>query len=309
MFVTKYGTFNGTTWEALCQIVFKLRYGDQGYQRIPASPGDFGLEGFTLKTGLGFQCYCPDRRHESAELYKLQRDKITIDLGKLRKNQKDIAACIGKTKIKEWHFVSPEIEHNKLLMHARVKEVEVRAWELDILDKDFSVQLRDAEFYLPQINQTLSLDGQTITFDSSPPALTEANESQEVYEANIDRKNRLRLSHKEQSSSYLNLVAKLNNLTLKEFLESDGMLRRIEQGAPEVYYRLVRLINTFESIVEEQSMTWDASAADLTAHIRDKLTERIANDLNPHLDITQASLLAKHIVSRWLAMCQLDFES
>jgi hypothetical protein len=52
MFTTKFGTFNGSTWEALCQQVFKKKYQAEDYQPMPASPGDFGLEGFTLKTDL-----------------------------------------------------------------------------------------------------------------------------------------------------------------------------------------------------------------------------------------------------------------
>ena len=43
MFVTKLGPFNEKTWEYLCQFVFKLKCGTDGYQHIQADPGDFGL--------------------------------------------------------------------------------------------------------------------------------------------------------------------------------------------------------------------------------------------------------------------------
>ena len=84
MFKTKYGAFDGTSWEELCQIIFKRRYEDELYQKIPASPGDFGLEGFTNRTGRGFQCYCPSTHYDKHELYEKQRDKITTDLNKLK---------------------------------------------------------------------------------------------------------------------------------------------------------------------------------------------------------------------------------
>jgi len=136
MLQTKIGPFNGKTWEDLCQLVFKRKYDHLGYQQIVASLGDFGLEGFTLRSGLGFQCYCPEKHYEATELYNKQRDKITTDVGKLRIYATQIAACIGDVKIRDWHFVTPEVDRNALLAHARTKEDEVRAWNLpDSIDE------------------------------------------------------------------------------------------------------------------------------------------------------------------------------
>ena len=70
MFNTKYGPFDGKTWEDLCQMIFKKKYEKESYQKIPASPGDFGLEGFTLSSGLAFQCYCPEKHYDRKELYE-----------------------------------------------------------------------------------------------------------------------------------------------------------------------------------------------------------------------------------------------
>ena len=70
MFKTKYGPFNGDSWEDLCQQIFKNKFESEGYQEMKASPGDFGVEGFTKKTGVAFQCYCPDSLYTQDELYK-----------------------------------------------------------------------------------------------------------------------------------------------------------------------------------------------------------------------------------------------
>ena len=43
MFNTSYGPFDGPSWERLCQLVFKKKFAADGYQHIPASPGDYGL--------------------------------------------------------------------------------------------------------------------------------------------------------------------------------------------------------------------------------------------------------------------------
>ncbi len=55
MYKTKFGPHNGDTWEGLCQQIFKKKYGEEGYQEMIASPGDFGIEGYTKITGLAFQ--------------------------------------------------------------------------------------------------------------------------------------------------------------------------------------------------------------------------------------------------------------
>ena len=99
MFTTKFGPFNGSTWEGLCQQVFKRKYQAECYQQMPASPGDFGIEGYTSVTGWAFQCYCPEKHYERTELYENQRDKITVDLRKLKDNVTDLQARLGSTKI------------------------------------------------------------------------------------------------------------------------------------------------------------------------------------------------------------------
>lgn len=308
MFVTKFGPFNGKTWEDLCQLVFKLKHGAEGYQHIQADPGDFGLEGYTIHTGIGFQCYCPEKPYGTKELYEAQRDKITRDINKLKTNQGEIAKRIGTTKIGEWFFVTPVVDRNALLAHVRMKEAEVRAWNLSILRDDFVIHLRDADFYLKEINEVRSLNGVALNFDSSPPALSALNGPQHEYEGNLRRKSELRLATKASSSNITKLVSGLYAQTLKSFLEGDGLLRRIEQDAPTVYFRLVKLVNEYENQVHEKSATWVDTAEALTNHVRDGLSERIHSELAPAIDATTADQIARHIVARWLAVCELDFD-
>lgn len=71
MIETPIGQFTGTTWEAACQLAFKSKHGADGYQQIPASPGDYGIEGFTKHTGYAFQCYCPERLYEQCTMNTL----------------------------------------------------------------------------------------------------------------------------------------------------------------------------------------------------------------------------------------------
>jgi len=308
MFNSKFGALNGSTWEAMCQQVFKRKYQPEDYQPIPASPGDFGLEGFTLKTGWGFQCYCPDKHYDRGELYEKQRDKITEDLEKLRTYKDELIRRLGSTKLNHWVFVTPEIDKNALLAHARTKEELVRTWGLSFIADDFTVLLYDGDNYLIEINEIRSAAGEALIFDDAPPALAQLSGPPEEYEGNIRRKSQKRLADAQGSGGYDNRVQSLHQMTLENFLAADGFFRRIEASAPIVYARLVRLINEFENYVAEMSTTWMGSPEALTAQVRDSLEQRILKDLAPQFDATNASKVARLMVARWLAICELDYE-
>ena len=124
MFTTKFGPFNGSPWARLCQLVFKRKYQAECYQQMQASPGDYGIEGYTV-TGMAFQCYCPEKHYDRTELYEKQRDKITADLRKLKDYHSELQSRLGSTKISRWVFVPPEIDRNALLQHAKAKEAEI----------------------------------------------------------------------------------------------------------------------------------------------------------------------------------------
>ena len=275
---------------------------------MPASPGDFGLEGFTLTSGWGFQCYCPDKHYERKELYEKQRDKITEDLGKLKKFQTELQQRLGATKIGHWVFVTPEFDKNDLIAHARKKETEVRKWNLPFLADDFCVLLYDGDNFLIQINEIRSAAGEALVFDDASPVLAQLKGEREEYEKNVYRKSQARLSEKSTSANFDNRLQQLQQRTLENFLEADGHFRRIADSAPMIYVRLVRLINEFENHVVESSATWSGSPEALTNQIRDGLQRRIVTDLAPEFNETSASKIARYMVARWLAICELDYD-
>lgn len=308
MFTSKFGAFNGSTWEGLCQQVFKRKYLAEGYQQMPASPGDYGIEGFTVDTGWGFQCYCPDKHYDRSELYDKQRDKITEDLGKLKTHQAELLARLGTTKLCRWVFVTPEIDKNKLLAHARTKEQEVRQWGLPHVDPNFTVLLHDGDHYIVEINQVRSAAGEALIFDAKAPVLKELAGPKEDYERNVQRKCRARLSAPVPKPNLEERVEQLTQMTIESFLESDGHFRSISVSAPPVYFRLVGLINEYENQVIEQSTSWRATPEELTAKVREGLAERIVADLSPEISRATADKIARHMVARWLAVCQLNYD-
>jgi len=99
MIKTLYGNFDGDSWEGFCQQCLKLKYETDGYQEMPAWQGDLGIEGFT-RSGIMFQCYCPDEDYDPDLLYEKQRDKITADLKKLLTYQTQMAwTAWGNVKV------------------------------------------------------------------------------------------------------------------------------------------------------------------------------------------------------------------
>ena len=305
---TFYGPFDGNSWERLCQLVFKRKFASDGYIHIPATPGDYGLEGFTKNTGYGFQCYCPDKAYPAKDLYDKQRDKMTMDLKKLQINESDLKKVLGTTKLRRWHLVTPTIAHHDLVKHAQSKEFEVRRWNLSILDADFQVLVQDADHYAAEIQEMQLAVGNALDFGGLPTTLSVLGGNSDTYEQNVLRKTRARLADRVPSGKLEERVTRLYQATLREFLDHGPHLKRINDTAPTVHSRLARLINGYEAHVVETCSTWEGSPQELTEKIRDGLAERIARELGPAIDDTGAAQIARLIVARWIAVCEVDYD-
>lgn len=307
MYRTKYGPYNGDTWEDLCQQIFKKKYGDDGYQEMVASPGDFGIEGYTKKTGLAFQCYCPDKEYTQIELYEKQRDKITKDLGKLKKYETQLQARLGDTKIKEWIFVTPEMNHNKLLKHAQTKQEEVKGWNLSIIADDFTVLVKDGDFYATEITNFQTVNGGKVSFDEFIPEIKYYDEADGIsdYEENINRKNKIRCDYKNSDDD--DKLEKINALTIKKWLKGESIIKKIETTAPQIYHHLARVISQYEDEVEELSISWQGNAEELIEKVRESLFKRIQDEI-PDMSPTAQREISDHMVAKWIALCPLGFE-
>lgn len=302
MLRTQHGTFDGNSWEDLCQQCFKIRHASDGYQQMFASPGDFGIEGYT-RNGLAFQCYCPDEDYEMSQLYVKQRDKITEDLKKLKTYEAQLKERLGGCKIKIWYFVTPIARHNDLLKHATSKKSEVLNWNLSILADDFDIQIRDAEFYLNEIYQLRTINGNKLTYDidTVKDDFIE-NDKMDLYNGNIDRKNRKRVRDSNQKR-----LTKLNNSTLSSLVKGDERLKKMMNVSPAVYIQLVRVINQYETEVNQMCATWSDEAEDLIERIKESLRHLIEKEL-PNLSVADQGEIVMHMVAKWIALCPLDFE-
>jgi len=305
MISTQYGQFDGPSWERMCQHVFARKY--SGYQRLPASPGDYGIEGYTKPEGWAFQCYCPEKHYTQPELYEHLRDKLTKDVGKLRKNAHHLIKFLGSTTLTRWIFVTPEIGNHSLLAHAQVKEAELRSWGLGFVDPAITVEVQGGEFYAQEIHQIRTQAGERPALDGVPIVLPPLNAPQSVYEANILRKSRLRLSGKRDALQDSHIDS-LYSMTLTSFVQCDEHFRRIEEQAPTVHQRLVRLVNEFEAFVVETCMFFKGEPEEMTMALRQNLEQRLLHDLSDAFDGAEILAITRRIVARWLAICSLDYE-
>jgi hypothetical protein len=70
----------------------------------------------------------------------------------------------------------------------------------------------------------------------------------------------------------------------------------------------MRLINGYEAYVLEARATWEGTPQQLTEKVREGLADRISKELAPHIDETEAALIARLMIARWIAVCELDYE-
>jgi hypothetical protein len=309
MIETDYGSYNGDSWEELCQLIYKKRY--HLYQEMVASPGDWGIEGFVRGEGIAIQCYCPKRNYEAKELHRRQVKKITEDIKKLDDYQVELEKRIGTDHndlIKEWIFITPFYKKNELLAHAQKKEKELRSLCLSFISPDVKIVLHDADHYRDDILSIKYQKGEKISFYKDEKLTILKVENPSDYDDNIERKNKVRSKKNGEYSEYRH--QKLNKITREKFIEGDQLIRNIEKSFPEIYKIISRTINQYELEVEEICFTWDGSHHQLTQQIKSELKSRLTHEekIESTISSTDINDLVDHMVSKWIALCPLEIE-
>lgn len=308
MIETDYGKFDNKKWEDICQICFKRKYDDECYFEILATPGDYGIEGFT-RTGKAFQCYCPDKEYSAKELYEKQRDKITKDLKKLKKYETQIKKKIGKTKITRWYFVTPSYTKNEIVDHCTKMMLEVKKWNLSIINNnDFEVVLYDVQSLLPFFH--IALSGSTQKFRIG--AQKDAIDLQKIFSykdtdgflvVNAKRKHTKRIV---QHGISENQVDSLTDKTIRHFLIGKDILEKWEKVLPLEYEKFRELIEKETEEIEDRSLF---PSSDFNRDYREVKNE-IANLINENfasLESVMRKDLTNYVIADWLLRCPLNF--
>lgn len=312
MFVTTYGSFNGTSWEGMCQIIFKRKYMSVSYQTIKASPGDFGIEGFT-KDGTTFQCYCPEVNVDNNTLYEKQRDKITTDIKKLQDNKDDLLKLLGGVKLKKWILVTPRFSHHNLTKHCNDKRDLVKSWNLPFIDTDFEVLVHEADDYAIEIGEYFNSTDKKFSIspreeDSNKEKLVQWQNTEIDLVTNAIGKNTVRI---QSLTNKLDPDKKINELTDKnarDYLNGESILRTWQSTQPENHQRFLELIASVEEELKEKCLLNEVDPNAFVIEVTQYMETKIKNSF-PYLDESTVVRLKNYSVSTWILRCPLYFET
>ncbi len=308
MYNTKHGTFDGTTWEDFCQLCFKRKYEADGYQEMPAWQGDLGIEGFT-RTGILFQCYCPDEEYAADELYEKQRDKITTDLGKLVTNESKLKDYLKDTKVKQWIFVTPGYKKKDIVKHCREKAEEYRNRKLSILDDDFDVLIHDIDFFAEQIPIILNYRNKKL--EINPIEETSESDIADWKATKINLvENAIRKHGQRVAEHALNRDNKVNLLTqnsVENFLNGNSIIKVMQEKYPKDYEKFIRVVSLFERKVTEMCITNSEDNNNLYRQIEIELTARLTEAFC-YIDQVVIHKLTEQVLAEWILRCPINFE-
>lgn len=284
-----------------------------GYQRVKASPGDFGIEGFT-KDGQTFQCYCPDINEDNKKLHERQRNKITDDLGKLKTNAKELKELLGGVKLKSWILITPTIGHREIINHCNNKRDEVKKWNLPFIDNDaFEVLIHEADDYAKNIGQYFEISGKKLTIrpedkDSSSERLIEWKEAEIDLVQNAVQKNEIRIKSMATPGNVDKKVNTLTDATIKAYLNGESILRKWQSSQPENHQRFTELIASVEDELRSKCLLAEVEPNAFVIQIETYIADKIKSAFQ-HLDESTIIRLKNYAVASWLVRCPLYFET
>ena len=298
---TSLGQMDGDMWEEYCQKILRLRYED--YQEVPAQfGGDYGIEGFT-RSGIVFQCYCPDEDPSGRDLYEKQRDKITSDIKKLVKNASAISA-LGAGTIRAWHFLTPRYNSRHLVSHCRTKESEVQSKSLETVHGEFTIYLKTEDDYIPERQIYLGTGGLRVQPSGEEPPIKELE--------------KLLTSDNE---IVLNIKTKLEKLALPSRQRADLIIQSVKGyivGKYELQILNEKFPSTYESVVQLKSATESQlpillSGSDNHGTILREILQgyegKLSTDFSGSLSSALIARLSTEAISDWLGRCRLNFFS
>jgi hypothetical protein len=318
LYQTPIGPHDGDSWERLCQVCLKTKYSGQ-YIEVPASPGDFGLDGFTTM-GDAYQCYCPERECSDEDLYESQRDKITKDIKKLRDYKDKIEPLLNGIPIKRWYLLTPKIRTNDLITHCNSKIALVKSWSLPFIDNDFRVIPLNYEYLAEQIPVALSMIGYTAKpgdierrLDFRGQVVSESeienyknNIINNVHTTNAFLKHTARYRNKGDGNFDARVVEQVDR-TVRNLLIGDSILKEWETMFQDQLDKFIHVMGVLE---REVSDLCDVPTNDSEARYKEiqLLIQSTIDSEFRNLSLTTRKNLAMRVLADWILRCPLKFE-
>lgn len=304
----------GNDWEKICVKCYRIRYQNDNYTEIPASNGgDAGIEGFTNK-GIVHQCYCPERTYSDNELYDHQREKLSTDIGKLKKNGTRLLA-LGVPPVSEWHFNIPEYKDSRILVHANNKRKEILTEKRDnpsaykhIAD-DFQIVVKTAEDFTPEISRIIrtNLTDIKLNAEIKHNDVVDWSECDSKKVANIRRKIKAVMNVDDDNESINQVV----DIYVNCYMSGLNIMNNLRINYPEIYEDVFSLEQSYKREVKIKTLM------NTDKKMNRSLFEDIINEFQSKLEHAFASLftdasiseLKQDLIASWLADCSMEFRS
>lgn len=296
---TSLGQMDGDVWEDYCQKLLRLRYKD--YQEVPAQfGGDYGIEGFT-RSGIVFQCYCPDEDPSGKDLYEYQRDKITDGINKLVNKALAISA-LGAGTIREWHFLTPRYNSRHLVSHCRTKESEVQNKSLETVHSEFTIYLKTEDDYIPERQIYIGMGGLLVQPSGDEPPIEELEKllmSDNEIVLNIKTKlEKLALA----SDQRANLIKQ----SVKGYIVGKYELQILNEKFPSTYESVVQLKSATESQLPMLMLSCSDNHGTILYKINQEYEGKLSTDFSGSLSSALIKRLSTEAISDWLVICSLN---
>lgn len=276
------------------------RINPHSLQMVPdAHQGDLGMEAFS-HDGVAYQCYAAQEPLGVAECYEKQRDKLSRDLGKLKKKSEDVGKLLGKVELHRYVFLVHRLDSRHLVAHAQTKASEVSSWGLPFIkSSSFSIVVETLDDYRAEQNSIHSVPSALVDTEAVSPSglATWADANGDLVDTA-----RNKLAKVEPSTSVQEAV--IGSL-MDQYLNGDNALERLRTTAPDVYQAILKARSHKEGLLVLQHPPSATQSTATLAGIATELTSELKE--TAAIDTMLAEKLAWASVADWLMRCPLDF--
>jgi hypothetical protein len=312
MYKTHFGNHDGDSWEALCHLSLKMKYGSS-YTEVPASPGDFGLDGF-VEEGIAFQCYCPERECTDKELYNSQRNKINGDIQKLNTYKKQIKGILKNVKIKKWILLTPYVKSNDIITYCNTKADEILNYNLDFIDKKFKVKTEDFKYIHEHIPTALNSLNYMMSSKFVGEKRIDVSIDYPTFESAIDLSDKLSKTAIRKHSArfdepqlFKNEINDLAAFSINNAVHFDLLKSKWQENYQDIFDRFSESIGVLERKVKQKCLLPAKNNQERFEEI-EKLVSDFVNQEFGDLTLSSREQIVQGVISDWIIRCPLDFK-
>ncbi len=303
MFTDPYLSEDGNAWERRVKAWLRLRYPGGMFEEVPAEHrGDYGIEGFS-RDGIAYQCYAPQGRLKTKDLYENQRNKIRDDINKFIANKDELSKLFGSVIIHSWWLVVPEHKSAKLVQYASEKEALVRSQNLPYVANDFHIHIATAEDFEVERQAAIRKGVEALQLDESEVADYEVQDwadKNDAFVKVLDRKIRAY-----SGETRVTKIEQLRDGWIESFIAAENTLKKMQTKYPDIWEDFRALKKRKERVLFAQYSTQAAAHEVLTQTIGELRVE-IEHQV-PNLAREKVQELSLGTVAEWLHQCPLDF--